>query len=313
MKSKSDFLTGSDSAFSYAAQLCARFGSSNEFGGLGVGSYDEAGNPVVMALLPPGPNAVFSPASFIDDADYVNTAVDHAKTHFGIAPICWWHLHPGDYSEPSPIDLVQCQRFTRKLKLPRLGYMIMTRQNCAVRHVPLWGKCFSRFTGKKTPVITVYCYLFDSALEQYEPCFVKTINYCGIQHDFLNANFIPRLYKLPFSYPPDKIVIINKVESDLIIPSSFTEAYRSLAALVPPEIFVDGDTLTAVRVFDNGTKLCLRYRFQDSGYHLLDGSVQTDKISQDITKRLRFLTRFDQAYLEACHLATSIKRNEYYG
>ncbi len=45
------FLTISKTALSYSAQLCARFGSKNEIGGLGLGSYDEKGFPVVKQIL----------------------------------------------------------------------------------------------------------------------------------------------------------------------------------------------------------------------------------------------------------------------
>ena len=301
-------LTISKSALSYSAQLCAKFGTNNEIGGLGLGSYDEKGFPVVMALLPPGPNACFSGCHFADDADFVNAAIDYGRVRYGLSPLHFWHLHPGILSEPSGTDLTQCIRFTKKFELQNLGYMIMTTQSRPNERSLFWGKYMGKFGGRKSPLVTVNSYIFCPDQCRHEPCKVKTVDYDGIQRDILDCEFIPERYKLPICYPDEKLNVIGKIATDVSIPASFTEAFSNLVELAPPEIFIKGEILTAERVFDDGRKIILRYRIDSDDYRLIEGSIHTNRSSgRDITKALRDFYRFDQMYLAAYRLATSFK------
>jgi len=243
MKPNKRSITVSNAAVSYTSHLCSKHGASTEIGGLGLGSYDERGDLVVMAMLPPGPKAELSAICFVDDVNYINTSITFAKERYGLSPLLFWHLHPGDYSEPSHTDLNQCIRFTHAFRLPALGYMIMTRQNKASNRNRFWGKYLAGFNGKTNPLITIHSYIFDTDQSQYEPCCVRSIDYDGVQQEILNCDFIPERYKLRLSYPTDKIKIIDAIASAPSIPASFTNAFSRIAELITPDIFVDGHIL----------------------------------------------------------------------
>ena len=304
---KSALLTISKSALFYMSQLCDSFGRHNEIGGACFGNYDQHGQPVVMLALPPGSKAEFSECSFMDDPDYINDAIVYTKDRYGLILLCFWHVHPGSFSEPSSIDLAQSSRFARKFGLQNLGYIILTAQDQYNEpQQRFWERYLTRFSGHKShPIITVNSYVFRSDRSCYEPCSVKVIDYDGIQKDITDSPFIPDRYKLPMYYPDDKLKITGALETASSIPENFTEAFGNIVELVPPEFFIDGDLLTAERIFDGDSKLTLRYEVSNDDYMLIKASVDIGRIHKDITGKLRNFTRFDHAYLQACNLVTT--------
>lgn len=311
----STFLTITDSSLSYVSQLCARFGRDNEIGGIGFGNYDENGHPVVMMLLPPGPNAEFSPTSFIDDPEYVNQAMGIVSDKYGQGIPCFWHSHPGSFCEPSSIDLAQSSRFAKKFGIQTLGYIILTAH--AQYNEPrlrFWDRCLTTFSSRKNyPHITVNSYVFDLDQCQYEPCYVKVIDYNGIQEDILKTSLVSEHYKLPIYYPADRIRVVNAMETASSVPSGFTEEFSNLADLSVPDIYLKDGILTVQNRFSDEAELTMQYQLDGNDYELLKAKIYIDEKTKDITKAVRKYHSFCHAYVEASRLVSYHKEGKYNG
>ena len=294
----------------YIAHVCSMYGSRTEIGGIGLGSYDENADPVIMGLLPPGPEADLSAVAFTDDVDFVNVEIENAKNRYGLSPLCFWHVHPGKYSDPSPVDLRQCINFTKRFRLPSLGYMILTREEDPERRPQRFGKWLPQLIGQALPIVTIHSYVFHADQSQYEPCRVKVSEFSGIQQEILNSAHIPTRYRISPTYPPQKLKIINEVKPTASIPASLNAALQRLMELTPPDLIINGNILSAERVFDDDWKLLFRFQLEGDEYTLIEASVYAGKKRRDITHALQSYRQFDHAYLAACSLVASLKEGE---
>ena len=288
-------------ALAYPCNVCAKFGNNKEIGGVGVGYCDKEGNPIVMANLPPGPKAEFSRCSFSDDPGYINRIMSHAEK-YRLTLNSFWHLHPGSMSEPSSIDLEQSIRFTDKLEIEKLSYLILTETDeRQIGYKSFWGR-FSTVT----PEINVHSYIFDAIKRDYVPCGVQIVDYDKLQHDFINSSLIADKYRIPSRYPEDKLNVVNCIQSEISIPESFTSAFGNIAGISPPEIYLNGKELTIEKSFDGDVKLIMSYEISRSGCVLSDAKIQVGDKCKNISRTVSKYCGFEHAYLESYIVAKSI-------
>ena len=186
--------------------------------------------------------------------------------------------------------------------------MILTCRTITENCSPFWGKCRRPFTRPSLPRVSVHSYIFHADQSEYEPCSVKVTDFNVIQQELLKSEIIPRCYRIAPTYPSQQLEIINEIKTTPSIPKSLNAALQRLMELTPPELTMNGNVLSAERVFDNDCRLVFRFRLDGDTYRLLEASVHTDKRSRDIARELRNYRHFDHAYLVACGIADAFRK-----
>lgn len=98
-----------------------------ETGGHLYGAYTGSGTPIVMLATPPGPQAVHSTATFIQDINYFRRCSEKIYKRFGLCFIGRWHSHHVmGLRRPSMGDIASASSIMAKNCIPTFVELITT-------------------------------------------------------------------------------------------------------------------------------------------------------------------------------------------